>query len=83
MRNDRVFLAEWHSDNCDDYHDIPWPRVHDLVGQEIIRWINGQQAHDAQMIIEHDNGFGSNIIKLYVEFFRPSLRSEFALRFAK
>ena len=83
MKNDRVFLAEWFGEYSDNYHDIPWPMVHEWVGHDAIRWINSQNMHDAQLIIEQGTDFSTGIVKLYVEFFRPSLRSEFALRFAK
>jgi hypothetical protein len=35
------------------------------------------------LILEKGNDFSRGFIKLYAEFYNPSLRSEFALRFAK
>jgi hypothetical protein len=83
MKNERVFLAEWLGDYTDGYNDIPWPMVHEWAGYECIRWINSQNVNDVQLVLEKQPGMSSGIFQLYVEFFRPSLRSEFALRFAK
>lgn len=83
MKTERVFLAEWLGDTSDGYNDIPWPMVHEWVGYEAIRWINGQNVNDVQMVLERQTGMSSGMFKLYAEFFRPALRSEFALRFAK
>lgn len=83
MKTERVFLAEWLGDTSDGYNDIPWPMVHEWVGYEAIRWINGQNVNDVQMILERQDGMSAGMFKLYAEFFRPALRSEFALRFAK
>lgn len=84
MKNDRVFLCEWVGDTADGYHDIPWPMIHEWVGYEAVRWINKQNHHDAQLILEKDDSYPTiGIQRLYVEFYTDSLRSEFALRFAK
>lgn len=83
MKNDRVFLAEWLGDPTDGYNDIPWPMVHEWAGYDVIRWINSQDPSDCQLVLERGTDFSHGFIKLYVEFFTPSLRTEFALRFAK
>jgi hypothetical protein len=83
MKNDRVFLCEWLGDYTDGYNDIPWPMVHEWVGYETIRWINGQNYDDCQLIMEKETGINAGIIKLYAEFYDPRLRTEFAIRFAK
>lgn len=84
MKTERVFLAEWLGDPTDGYNDIPWPMVHEWVGHEAVRWINRQDYTKAQMILEKSTDpTDVGIQKLYVEFYVPSLRSEFALRFAK
>lgn len=83
MKNDRVFLCEWLGDPNDGYNDIPWPMVHEWVGYDTIRWINSRPYDQCQLIIERGTDFSKGFIKLYVEFFTPSLRTEFALRFAK
>ena len=83
MKCERVFLCEWLGDSTDGYNDIPWPMVHEWVGSECIQWINRQRHTDCQMIIEKGRDFNHGFIRLYVEFFKDSLRTEFALRFAK
>lgn len=83
MKNNKVFLAEWLGDSTDSYNDIPWPMIHEWVGYETIRWINSRNHDDCQLILEKSIGLNDGFIKLYVEFYRPELRSEFALRFAK
>jgi hypothetical protein len=83
MKNDRVFLCEWLGDYTDGYNDIPWPMVHEWVGYDTIRWINSQNHHDAQLILERGTDFSQGFIKLYAEFYNPVLRTEFALRFAR
>jgi hypothetical protein len=58
--------------------------VHEWVGYEAIRWINGQNHEHAQLILEKDQTpLNAGIQRLYAEFYMPALRSEFALRFAK
>lgn len=83
MKSDRVFLCEWLGDPTDGYNDIPWPMVHEWVGYETVRWLNSRNHNDCQLILEKGNDFSHGFIKLYAEFYNPSLRSEFALRFAK
>lgn len=83
MKSNSVFLCEWLGDPTDGYNDIPWPMVHEWVGYDTIRWINSQNHHDCQLILEKGTGFAHGFIKLYVEFYNPALRTEFALRFAK
>jgi hypothetical protein len=82
MKNDRVFLAEWLGDYSDGYIDIPWPMVHEWVGYDVIRWLNSHSHEKVQLILEKDPG-DCCIQRLYAEFYLDSLRSEFALRFAK
>jgi hypothetical protein len=81
MKTDRIFLAEWHCDSED--LDIPWPMVHEWAGHDLIRWINAQNVNDVQLLVEKQTGFSTGTVKLYVEFFQPNLRTEFALKFAK
>lgn len=83
MKSDRVFLCEWLGDHSDGYNDIPWPMVHEWAGYETIRWINSRNHADCQLILERGTDFSHGFIKLYVEFFNPVTRTEFALRFAK
>lgn len=83
MKIDRVFLCEWLGDTTDGYNDIPWPMVHEWAGYDVIRWINSQNYTDCQLIMEKSTGIDSGMIKLYAEFYQQSLRTEFALRFAK
>lgn len=84
MRTERLFLCEWLGDTQDGYNDIPWPMVHEWVGHEAIRWINQQDYTKVQMILEKSTDpTDIGIQKLYVEFYVPALRSEFAIRFAK
>ena len=84
MKNDRVLLAEWLGDYTDGYNDIPWPLVHEQAGSEIIRWLNKQDFTEVQMILEKSSGGGrSGWHQLYAEFYLPTLRTEFALKFTK
>lgn len=84
MKNDKVLLCEWLGDTTDGYNDIPWPMVHEWVGYDAIRWINSQDHGDCQLILEKSTSlYDSGMQKLFVEFYVPALRSEFALRFAK
>jgi hypothetical protein len=83
MKSDRVMLCEWLGDITDGYNDIPWPRVHDQVGNEAMRWINSQDHTRAQLILEKQTGLATGQQKLYLEFYEPSLRTEFALRFGR
>ena len=79
MKSDLIHLAEWQGQE-DEYVDIPWPKVHQLVGNEQIRWIQRQDPTRCQLILDSTlNG----IYKLYAEFYDPRLRTEYALRFAK
>jgi hypothetical protein len=58
--------------------------VHEWVGYDAVRWINGQDHCYAQLILEKDaNPLNAGMQRLYAEFYVPALRSEFALRFAK
>ena len=80
MKNDRIFLHRWVADSTDGYVDIPWPIIHKHVDPEIISWVNSKDRSEAQMILDKSsNGMQS----LYAEFYRPEVRTEFALRFAK
>jgi hypothetical protein len=83
MKSDRVLLAEWLGDITDGYTDIPWPMVHDQAGDETVRWLNQREFTDCQMILEKGQGTDSGMQKLYAEFYRAELRTEFALRFGK
>jgi hypothetical protein len=83
MKNERVLLAEWLGDTTDGYIDIPWPLVHSLADPECIKWINQHSVDQVQMILDRAQGRDSGLQRLYAEFYRPGLRSEFALRFAK
>lgn len=83
MKNDRVLLCEWLGDTTDGYNDIPWPMVHEWAGYEAVRWINGKDHTKVQLILEKSTGIDAGMQRLYVEFYHPALRSEFALRFAK
>lgn len=83
MKNERVLLAEWLGDTTDGYIDIPWPQVHEMAGYHAVAWINSQSQDHVQMILEKAQGDQAGMQKLYAEFYRPALRSEFALRFAK
>lgn len=84
MKNDSVFLCEWLGDTTDGYTDIPWPMVHESVGYDAVRWINGHSHCDAQLILEKDaDPINAGMQRLYVEFYRPCLRTEFALRFGR
>lgn len=83
MKTNRVFLYEWLGDGTDGYNDIPWPRVHEQVGNEAMRWINDQDHSEVQLILEKQTGFATGQQKLWVEFYQPRLRTEFALRFGR
>lgn len=84
MKTDRVLLCEWLGDVTDGYNDIPWPMVHEWVGYEAVRWINSRDHTDCQLMLEKDlNPLMSGMQKLYVEFYNPAMRTEFALKFAK
>lgn len=83
MKNERVLLAEWLGDTTDGYIDIPWPQVHEMAGYHAVAWINNQSQDHVQMILEKAQGDQASLQKLYAEFYKPALRSEFALRFAK
>jgi hypothetical protein len=82
MKSDRVLLCEWWGDSEDGYIDIPWPMVHEWLGNDAVRWLNQQPTNNCQMILEKDPDH-PDLQKLYAEFYVPSLRSEFAIRFAK
>ena len=82
MKTERVFLAEWAVSSFDeDNHDIPWPMVHEWAGHDVIRWLNSQNLHRCQLVLDKLPAVGMR--KLYAEFYDPRLRTEFALRFAK
>lgn len=84
MKTERVFLCEWLGDYTDSYNDIPWPMVHEWVGNDAVRWINSHPWEQVQLILEKDaNPLNAGKQRLYAEFYVPALRSEFALRFAK
>lgn len=83
MKNDRVMLAEWLGDYTDGYNDIPWPMVHEWAGYETIRWINQKPHTEVQLILEKEQGLNAGMQRLYAEFYVPSMRTEFALRFNK
>ncbi len=83
MKNERVLLAEWLGDITDGYVDIPWPRVHELAGSETVRWLRQQPSDRVQMILERQTDSAAGLQRLYAEFYVPSLRTEFVLRFAK
>jgi hypothetical protein len=83
MKSDLIHLAEWkvyEHEEYVEYVDIPWPKIHQLVGNEQIRWIQSQDPTRCQLILDSTlNG----LRKLYAEFYDPLLRVEYALRFAK
>ena len=83
MKSDKIFLCEWLGDPTDGYNDIPWPMVHEWVGYDVIRWINSHSHTECQLILERGTDFNHGFIKLYVEFYVPARRTEFALKFAK
>lgn len=83
MKNERVVLAQWMGDTTDGYIDIPWPLVHEIAGYHTIAWLNKQSQDHVQMILEKAEGNLAGMQRLYAEFYKPTLRSEFALRFAK
>jgi hypothetical protein len=80
MKSDLIYLAEWEGYQDDDYVGIPWPKVHQLVGNDQIRWIQTQDPTKCQLIL--DSTF-NGVHTLYAEFYDPVLRIEYALRFAK
>ena len=80
MKSDRIFLHRWVGDSTDGYVDIPWPLIHQHVDPEIISWVNMRDPSEAQMILDKSS---DGMQSLYAEFYRPELRTEFALRFAK
>lgn len=80
MKSDLIYLAEWDGYQGDDYVDIPWPKVHQLIGNEQIRWIQGQDTTKCQLLLDSTP---TGIHRLYVEFYDSALRTEYALRFAK
>lgn len=81
MRSDRIYLAEWvDADDDGAYLNIPWPKVHQLIGNDQIRWIQQQDKDRCQLILDSTD---SGLNKLYAEFYDPKLRVEYALRFAK
>lgn len=80
MKSDRVLLHSWVGDYADGYVDIPWPQVHRSAGYEVINWLNTKTPTEAQMILENTPDGEQT---LWAEFYRPQLRTEFALRFAK
>lgn len=80
MRSERIYLAKWKGNDDEIYVDIPWPKVHQLIGNEQIRWIQSQDNDRCQLVLDTtDDGLN----KLYAEFYDPKLRVEYALRFAK
>lgn len=81
MKSESIRLAEWDGYQGDDYVDIPWPRVHQMVGNEQIRWIHSQDPTKCQLVLDTDPIEG--IHRLYAEFYDDRLRLEYALRFAK
>lgn len=80
MRSERIYLAKWQGNNDEMYVDIPWPKVHQLIGNEQIRWIQSQNHDRCQLVLDTTD---TGLKKLYAEFYDPKLRVEYALRFAK
>lgn len=82
MKSERIYLAKWQG-NVDEEHgavDIPWPKVHQLIGNEQIRWIQNQGFDRCQLVLDTT---AAGVHKLYAEFYDHTLRVEYALRFAK
>lgn len=85
MKSEKVLLCRWRCEGWEEElnNDIPWPLIHEKTGNEIIRWINNQDHVNCQLILEKNTSFAMNTNSLFVEFYNPKLRTEFAIRFAK
>jgi len=80
MKTNRVFLHNWQGDHTDEYVDIPWPLIHQVVGPDPIDWLQKKDPTQVQMILEKNaDGWQS----LWAEFYNTEMRVEFALKFAK
>lgn len=80
MKTSKIFLHKWFGNSTDDYIDIPWPQVHQAVGQDTITWLRARDQTQVQLILEQARDGSQH---LYADFYNLALRNEFALIFAK
>ena len=81
MKTSKIFLHRWLVASRDGYIDIPWPQVHNAVGVDLINWLQSKDETKVQLIVEKYKEGG--MMGLYADFYCDTLRTEFALRFAK
>lgn len=66
MKNKRVELLRWLSDNRSDI-DIDWPKVHKSIGLDHTSWLLNQSEEVCQVMLEHNNTYCCLIAEFYDE----------------
>lgn len=82
MKNERVWLTDWPAHSHDGYTDIPWPRVHAVLGADLIEWVHSRDHTQAQLILQQAD-HSDRPVSLWVEFYTADTRREFAVKFDK
>jgi len=73
MKTSRYTVYQWRSPEPE--LDIDWPKVHHILGQECVGWLNQQSLKDCQLILERQ-GVDHTLI---VEFYNSRVSAAFHL----
>jgi hypothetical protein len=74
MKTNRYTVYCWHSDQHE--LDIDWPRVHQILGKDCVRWLNQQPLTTCQLIVERQQ----QQMSLVAEFYSVGAYQEFLQR---
>jgi hypothetical protein len=52
MKNNRIKLYTWYTNDGRDMIEIDWPKVHQTVGSDQIKWLLSQPKETCQLVVE-------------------------------
>lgn len=65
MKTDRYLIYQW---RCTEPElDIDWPRVHQELGSECLRWLNEQTLDQCQLVVECQDTAHSLVVEFYCQ----------------
>jgi hypothetical protein len=79
MKNSRIKLYQWFTNDGHDIIDVDWPKVHNEIGKDHLDWILTQPKDQCQLVVDKlDNDFA-----LVAEFYDEKLLTTYHLMWAK
>ena len=73
MKTEQYQIYQWTSTDPD--LDIDWPRVHQELGVDCVRWLNQQPLDQCQLVVERHG----NLHTLTAEFYCRSSYTKFMM----